>query len=378
MHPRVPAAGWRPAILIGIALCCGPRLAQAASLALPAPRIPATGGLPGVGGLAVSSDFLRNMQGGSPLLPRFDAELPTPFAPALLQAPALTPAPADFSTSKPEAGKDAPLERYRAIESGAPSNLKALSAAQMQDLWRRTYGHKIAGLDDWRKLAKYDPQGIIGFCFGRAMTVQLLARELGLAADSIRKILVIGDLRSGKDPEWRFHIATLVKGDDGRWHAIDPIMDAPVTVDQWIAGVHKGWDKQKKAKFYSLPADAVMPNLSLVPDLPKEAGERIIELAFNPEGAPGFSRWTGAKEPVYELDAQRRDRHLVIAGSDAAPFDFHQVTINGQSFAYNGYFADLLEELVRPSPTRRDPEKLLRAIPPASPSLGLDVSKLRR
>ncbi|MBI4677075.1 MAG: hypothetical protein HY748_05780 [Elusimicrobia bacterium] len=362
---------------------------QAAAVSRPAVPLPASAlGMSSLGiGLSASSlelgsfkssGFLRSLQAGSPALPRFDAELPSLLPVAVpdfrLETPAFAASPAAAATRPPAS----PADRYRRIVSASPSTLEGLSALQMADLWKRTYTHKIAGLDEAGKLEKYDPDGIVGFCFGRAMTAHLLARKMGLPQDHIKKLFVIGDLRSGDQPEWRFHVTTLVKGADGRWHAIDPIMDGPLTADEWIVNVHEGWDRQKKAKFYLTDADAILPDITEVPDLPKETAAKIIELAFDPEGKPGFSRWSGAGETVYAVDHERQERHLRLAGSEAAPFDFLQVTVNGQTIGYNGYFVDLLPEIERPALSKPRSQQPFAAVPPAGPALGLNVGKLNR
>jgi hypothetical protein len=247
----------------------------------------------------------------------------------------------------------------------------------MADLWKRTYEHPIAGLDDEGKLKKYDPDGIIGFCFGRAMTAHLLARELGLKPDRIKKLFVIGDLRSGETPEWRFHVTTLVMGSDNRWHAVDPIMGGPMSADEWIAAVHKGWDPEKKAKFYLTDADAVIPDITEVPDLPKEKAAKIIELAFDPEGKPGFTRWSGSAETVYEVDPERRDIHLRSAGASRNGFDFLSVAVNNMLISYNGYFPDLLSELAAPAVHAEHRSLRPMAKPASGPRpLGLNLGRL--
>lgn len=387
MNPRPLAALSRPSLVFAAAAILAVPSLRAATLSRPAGpagnfasplSIPAlalsaveTSPLaPPSLGLPLSSGFLMSLRAGEPVLPRFDAELPTPMPVA---APLFTRALAAEAAPTPA---QAPLALYQGILSGSPSNLTGLSPAQMADLWDRTYRHRISGLDDASKLSKYDPQGIIGFCFGRAMTVHLLARRMGLAPDSIRNLFVIGDLRSGDQPEWRFHVTSLVKGADGRWHAIDPIMDGPLTVDQWMSRVHRGWDRQKKAKFYLTGADAVLPDITEVPDLPKERAAKIIELSFDPAGKPGFSRWPGASEAVYEVDAERQEHHLRVAGSKAGAFDFSEVTVNGMTIGYNGYFADLLAEIARPSKSQPRSDSPYALVPPPLPGLGLNMGRL--
>ncbi len=277
-----------------------------------------------------------------------------------------------------------PLALYRRLNS-EPAQLDALSPAQRRAVWTEAFKHPVAGLDDPAKMAKYDPAGIIGFCFGRAMAVQLLARKLGLGSDSIRKLFVVGDLRSGNTPEWRFHVTTLVKSKDGEWWAIDPIMGGPISMADWIAAVRKGWDRGHKAKFYLTGADAVLPDIRVVPDPPQEKGEHLIEISFEPNRQAGFSRLASVDASLYAPDDATETKHFRIAGSDPSPFDFTGITINGGLISYNQYFVDLLAELasagkVPPSPKGgRSPLPEGAAGPtasPASPPLGLNVGAL--
>ncbi|MBI5623556.1 MAG: hypothetical protein HY924_07250 [Elusimicrobia bacterium] len=322
-------------------------------------------------GPGLSSSFLTDLRQGSLALPSFDA---VSAAPAPVQVPQFS-----LSASAPRPHAPAsPAELYRSLTAGPPSHIEGLTPSQLSDLWKRTYEHKIAGLDDEAKLKRYDPDGIIGFCFGRAMAAHLLARQLGLPQDRIKKLFVIGDLRSGETPEWRFHVTTLVKGIDDRWHAVDPIMDGPMTADEWISAVHRGWDPAKKARFYLTDADAVIPDITSVPDLPKETAARIIELAFDPEGKEGFTPWSGSAERVYEIDAARQAGHLRSAGSSSAGFDFLQVAVNDMLISYNGYFADLLAELAAPSLAGPRFRRPFQARPQSSPALGLNLGKLKR
>jgi hypothetical protein len=131
--------------------------------------------------------------------------------------------------------------KYREIEERSLSHKESLTADERLKLFDVTRLNPVASLSD-ENIAKYDPQGAIGFCFGRSMATHLIARsQFSLASPSIRFVFIMGDLRSGADPEWRFHATAVVKGStqDGsnEWYAIDPIFSAPLSLNNWITQV---------------------------------------------------------------------------------------------------------------------------------------------
>lgn len=274
----------------------------------------------------------RRFPGRSLRLPAFSTRLPRWNAALVRPVRAGLPIPA---------AEPGDLRIYDRFSRGAPVTTEGLSAAQREALWSAARSHPVAGLD---ALAKYDPTGIIGFCFGRSTAVHLFARAMGLGNAGIRKLFVVGDLRSGETPEWRFHVAALVKGEDAKWYAIDPIFPGPMEASEWNAQVREIWDKSEKAQFYLTDADAVIPQLERVPPPEQETGERIIELSFDPSRREGFSRVDGFGERVYVLSGAQERRHFVEAGR----FDFRRVAINDAVYDYNGYFADLLQSMLNP------------------------------
>ncbi|MCX5795605.1 MAG: hypothetical protein NTY77_08945 [Elusimicrobia bacterium] len=289
-----------------------------------------------------------------------------------LEVPAV-PAPPAASAPTPAD----PRALYDQVVRGGSAHLQGITAPQRRQLWDATYRHPVAGIDDEKKLAKYDPQGFIGFCFGRAMAVHLLARQMGLAEDGVRKLFVIGDLREGADPEWRFHVTALVRGEDGAWYAIDPIMDDPMSAAAWMAEVRKTWDKGRKARFYMTPASTVLPDVTVVPEPGHETGTRVIELSFDPAGKAGFSPVAGLGDEVSAVSAEAAPKYFKAAGAAAGSFDFEGIPINGERVSYNGYFVDLLRDIAA------GVQRLMRfsAPRPAGPKarpLGLDLGKLGR
>lgn len=271
------------------------------------------------------------------------------------------------SAAAPAATSEALLSRYLELMERTPQTQMELTSAQRAKLWQAAYVHPVAGMDDPAKLQRYDPTGIIGFCFGRSMAVHLLARGMGLAEGSIRALFVAGDLRSGDKPEWRFHVTTLVRGSDGDWHAVDPIMGGSLSIPEWVETVRRGWDKPRKARFYLAPASAVVPDIRVVMDSPqRETGERLIDLSFDPTSRPGFTPALGGL--AHELDAAAVRRHFMSAGAQPLVFDFTGVTINSDHYVYNGYFEDLLRAGVQPPAPI--PTKLRSSAPAAAESFG--------
>lgn len=238
---------------------------------------------------------------------------------------------------------------YKTILQKSAQTTEILSARQRQWLWNFAYMHKVAGLDDPEKLARYDPTKAIGFCFGRSMTTHLGARRMGLAQNSIRYLFALGALDSRPQwqgpPEWRFHVTTLVRGEKNAWYAIDPIMNGPMTAKQWVAAVHQGWDPKRKAQFYLIEPSFAIPNLTTVPDIDKETGKLIVELSFDPsKHLDEFIPRQDLGRQVYELNGpEATQKHFHGIGAPKNPFQFLDVSINDQKISYNDYFVDLLQ-----------------------------------
>lgn len=240
------------------------------------------------------------------------------------------------------------------IQNGPVTN-QALSKDQLQILFNQASRHPVSDLDN---LSKYDPTGEIGFCFGRAMAVQLMARKMGLDPQSIQKLFVIGDLRSGPNPEWRFHVTTLGFGKDNTWYAIDPIMTpplahgGPLTMQQWMQIVQKTWDKPKKAYFYKTSGSSILPDVRDSPPPDQETGKGIIELRFDPRKMAAFNEVRTGNLPYFEMTPQAETEYFMQVKEPVSPnsFPFTGLPINGKLYPFNGYFSELLEDLhSRPS-----------------------------
>ncbi|OFZ79498.1 MAG: hypothetical protein A2583_07715 [Bdellovibrionales bacterium RIFOXYD1_FULL_53_11] len=255
--------------------------------------------------------------------------------------------------------------------AGMKPPVTGLGKHEILSLYLATVNNRVAGLD---MLPKYDPDSIIGFCFGRAMTAQLGARQSGLVAASIAKLFVTGALCSKekcKKPddraEWYFHVTTIVRGADNTWFAIDPAFyvsgkNQPLTAAEWISTVRRIWDTwhggPRRARIYLTSGAAVIPDLRQLPR--PETGKHIIELNFIPErhgikASENARRLLGVTDPeeiIYPLEQSQEDRFFLSTRENAAGrFNFLGLLINGRdAISYNGYFEDLMDTEFMPKP----------------------------
>ncbi len=241
---------------------------------------------------------------------------------------------------------------------GNASTKDSLTAEERQSLYHTVARHKVAALS---QIDKYDKQNI-GFCFGRAMTARLAARKLELKPESIRKLFIIGDLRSGPQPEWRFHVTTLVKGEDGNFYAIDPVVgsvaqqERPFLMDDWIEKVRATWDKNRAAQLYLTDGDTVMPDMRVVSTHPSFDTGRINDLTFRADGLAGFEKIGLA----FLMDIIAQDKYMLTSEI----YDFKRLPMlvkrpTGETLLdldYRGYFEELLADLKRPGPPELLPD----------------------
>jgi len=257
-------------------------------------------------------------------------------------------------------------QRYDDLDVRPAAVHAFLNPEERQALLKAVDEHPVAKL---AALAQYDPPpGGIGFCFGRAMAAHLLARQMGLERRAILKLFAAGNMQD-HGTRWRFHVTTLVLGEDGRWYTIDPVMvdighTKPMLPGEWIQEVEKTFvDKphfpQNIARYYITDPDAVMVDMRVVPaTLGDENNERIIETGFSPE-RPGFEleRQVGDLKGfnVYRVDDDAAEKYLLRRHSRAAQdeFNFNGLDIvilrEGVStplhFEYHDYFRDLFATL---------------------------------
>lgn len=130
-------------------------------------------------------------------------------------------------------------EKYleQPLESTSERRVAYLSRQQANKIYDAVDNHPIASQC---QLRRYDPQGNMGFCFGRAMTAHLELLNSGVQKDKIRKLWAVGHFKTGS-ASWRYHVTTIVQGPDGSWWAIDPIMGSPIEAGAWIRRM-KGYD----------------------------------------------------------------------------------------------------------------------------------------
>ncbi len=262
-----------------------------------------------------------------------------------------------FSVSSFAQTEASQFRKYSGLQKGK----EILTAPELAKLYEDTVENPVAKLDN---LGKYDPTGIIGFCYGRAMTAQLIARKMGLAEASMAKLFIVGAMCSDKNcnpdqPEWRFHVTTIVKG-QSNWYAIDPIVYKgnsfrPLTVNAWIKEIRETYDtfhkQSPKTRLYMTSVETILPDIRTL-DTP-EKGDKVIELNFLPEKNGITAKQStnatykideGVK--VYELDQTLGQKYfLTLDEEERNRFSFLDIKINGDAYPYHGYFVDLFESL---------------------------------
>lgn len=132
---------------------------------------------------------------------------------------------ADFVPQKIHHSNRQVIREIEQLEVAQDSNrVTSLSEKELRKFFNYAVHHPVAGID---ALKKYDPNGSIGFCFGRALFIHLELLRRGVAKESIKKVFVVGEMlevdpTTAKQTIWQFHVATAVKGADGQWWVIDP------------------------------------------------------------------------------------------------------------------------------------------------------------
>ena len=119
---------------------------------------------------------------------------------------------------------------------------------------------KNSKLNNPDAIKSLDPQGDIGFCFGRAFHVHYMLKKRGVAQKEIAKIFVLGRLMHGKKI-WNFHMATMVKGKDKKWWVIDSLFEKPLALEDWSLKAAKLGVKRKQshAKIYITAPNKFQP-----------------------------------------------------------------------------------------------------------------------
>lgn len=281
-------------------------------------------------------------------------------------------------------------QAYQAIAAAGEAEGKAsLTPVEVQTAFNLVKRHPVA---DIAVVDRYDTNGEIGFCYGRAMASYLLVKQAGLADSSIRKLFIIGDMRSNPaNPEWRFHVTLLVRRQVRpsnpavtAWYAIDPIFSRPLPVEEWIRQVRNTWDnwqptsgERRAAKLYLAPAGTIMPDIRLFAPTPAaETGQRVIELSFNPAGRAGFQPSSMFGDSVNQIDSAAAAQYFLVHQDPVqlpvqptnTTFDFLSLHLTVETapptpvhYDYRGYFTDLLRhEFTRKFPN--DPNPVLTPV----------------
>lgn len=250
-----------------------------------------------------------------------------------------------FSVPAHSATADEIVQKQFDLILNGPEKVDGLTGPQRRDLFNQAVNHPVAGPEF---VEKYDPSGMIGFCFGRALCVDLIARQMGLAKKSLMRLFIVGDMRSDPaKPEWRFHVTTMVKGTNGLWYAVDPIMKGPMPAGDWIGFVKKIWDYKGQTKLYLTSQLAIMPDTRIFRDLQSEKGDRIIELNFEPGQRPDeFQKISLDGHEVFSTSEEAMQKYFLhIDPLSPNRFNWESITINNDFISFNGYFADLAKDL---------------------------------
>lgn len=113
-------------------------------------------------------------------------------------------------------------------------NTRILSRGQARRVFRATERERVV-----RNQHRYDPDEVLGLCFGRAIIAHIHALVRGVDETAIKKIWVLGDMK-----EWQFHVATILKTDRG-WYAIDTYTGF-MTLERWMSRMER--DKKRDAR----------------------------------------------------------------------------------------------------------------------------------
>jgi hypothetical protein len=172
-----------------------------------------------------------------------------------------------------------------------------LSMRQARDTMRATNNNPIVSLHMY---SKYDPkdQGI-GFCFGRAMFIDLYLAINGLNRGSIKKAFVVGPMTTD-GAKWAWHVTTIVQSIDRNnnkvWLAIDPIVDRVMELRQWYKEILTISD-DKKLRLYITEAGKFAHTAS-------RYDERTITNSFYNKYFSDMMKWFSDNDISQELGLQ--------------------------------------------------------------------------
>lgn len=126
------------------------------------------------------------------------------------------------------------LVAQKLSEVSLPGNASGIPAIA-NEVFRILSTNRVSRVD---AVGRYDRNGDVGFCFGRAAMVHYLLLKHGIAPERIAKIFVVGRLLYfGR--VWEFHVATMVLGEKGQWWVIDNLYDRVQPHFDWMKRVHE-------------------------------------------------------------------------------------------------------------------------------------------
>jgi hypothetical protein len=125
---------------------------------------------------------------------------------------------------------------------------------------KRAMSNPVVSLD---KYSKYDPNNKgIGFCFGRAMFLNVYLTMAKFNRSNMKKAFIVGSMSKGS---WAWHVTTIVQSQDrsGKeiWLALDPVVGKVLEVKAW----YKYWQPSSddgKLRLYIAEAAKLSANPS--------------------------------------------------------------------------------------------------------------------
>ena len=110
------------------------------------------------------------------------------------------------------------------------SRTQEIDMQQANEIMRASMDNYVAGK---KSVKTYDPEGNIGFCFGRAMWMHLELLKRGFDKKSVFKAFVVGQ-QEYEGVFWQFHVATIVKSKGGGFLVLDPEFMMVTRLEDWF------------------------------------------------------------------------------------------------------------------------------------------------
>lgn len=137
------------------------------------------------------------------------------------------------------------MEEIRNYKPSTNGRAEGVTYEQALKIVQMTNQNDVTGN---RSHSKYDPNGIRGFCFGRALYAHLELLRHGVDAQAIKKVFIVGPMKNGVD--WQFHVTTVVRAKDKNgWYAVDTFTGRPMLLEEWFSRF-TGYSTDKKLRMY--------------------------------------------------------------------------------------------------------------------------------